>query len=148
MVQNSTKRNPVAGMEGNTRNVFMRTERDMETVTALKGGELLERYSDGTYSGVRRITNVANFYGVARKRTYETMQNLVGEDVSVIYKGEVYVEASVAVNAGDKVYITPAFELTNVDGAGANTLLAGIVFIDKTTSANELTRIDIEGDAR
>lgn len=153
MVQNSTKRTPAAGMPGNTRNVFMRTERDMEATDALQGGEIVERYSDGSYEGVRRITNVANFYGVVLRRTYAPIANFsdvanTDEEVNIIYKGEVYVVASVAVTSGDPVYITPTFELTNTDGGGANTLLQGVVFIDTTTAAGDFARIDIEGDAR
>lgn len=147
MVLTLTKILPDPGQIGDSRNCFMRTEINLEGSTLL-GGSLVERYTDGTLYGVRALTDETLIYGVVQLRAYEGAENLNEEDISIIYRGLVYVTASVAVAPGDPVYITPAFALTNVDGGGSNTAWTGVVFIDETTSADQVTRIDIAGGAK
>lgn len=146
MSQTTTRTFPAPGMQGDTRNFFVRTERNLEG-GPIADGDLLERFNNGTYSGVRKLTAPANFYSVCKNRTAPNTPINSDEDVPACHRGETYVTTSVAVIAGDPVYITPALAITNVDGGGANTLIEGVTFINDG-EADEKVLIDIQGDAR
>lgn len=58
--------------------------------------------------------------------------------------GRMWVSASLAVNDGDPVYVTPAGALTNVSNSGANFLLPAVY--DDTIAAAGLVRIRVRQD--
>lgn len=62
------------------------------------------------------------------------------DNVPIMERGTICVNASVAVGDGDPVYITPAGAFTNVNGGGAN-FRAGNFFYDTDLAAAGIARI-------
>lgn len=96
--------------------------------------------------GIRAFTTgdtAAKFIGITvRERSVaaEADQFKQYDSARVLTKGAVWVTASVAVVAGDAVYVVPATGLfTNVDTG--NVLIAGARFDTSTTAINQLAQV-------
>lgn len=93
--------------------------------TAVLGITLLDRSAAGQTVSAGQVT----------AHTPDTFA--VGETARIITKGDVWVEAAAAVDAGDPVYVTTSGTITNASGGG-NVQIAGARWDTSTTAPGQL----------
>ena len=92
-------------------------------------------FDDNTFLGIALFTHTVENDG--------TVEGYADKDtVSVLTSGAVFIENSQAgVSAGDKCYVTPAAEFTNVDGGGDNTLIGHYL---ESGGENDILMIELD----
>lgn len=101
----------------------------------------------GTADNQVTATPSAKFVGISvRNLTLEAVdadKYVQKANIPLMNRGVIWVTAGVNVADGDPVYVTPAGVFTNVDGTGANFLIADAEY-DTTASAAALAKVRLK----